>query len=272
MEEKRRFQKNKIINEIKSTEILLERSDDTIKRIKHSNMGSEYIKNQIIRLKDVIEEKTIHLETLKKELLNVELGKKDDEINNQYIVQQSKNQKISNEKISENINKKKEIEEKKEVSKEYLKNIISDSKDYRQYQRDVSHFYKYFNKVRDQLPDYMIKNLSEMPNNKGYIWRGVHLYGDLPSQPGPNVMFEKQKNILVIHEYTPTDYKRFEKNGKDKKILVHSEKRKTKHFGNNIMDYCKTPTEETPKQNLHFNSQYHSSRNEKFQPVNNRKR
>ena len=163
------------------------------------------------------------------------------------------------EKVSENIIKKKEIEEKKEIAKVYLNNIITDSKDFRQSQRDISYFYKYFNKVCDQLPDYMIKNLSEMPNNKGYIWRGVNFYGKLDCQHGPTVMFEKQKNILVIHEYTPTEYKRFEKNGKDKKILVHSEKRKAIQFGTRIMDYCKTlPPEEIPKQSFHSNTRERS--------------
>ena len=132
------------------------------------------------------------------------------------------------------------VEEKNEISRVYMKNIITDSKNFKQSQRDVSYSYKYFNKVSSELPDYMIKNLSEMPNNKGYIWRGVNFYGDLKSQLGPVVMFEKQGNILVIHEYTPTDYKRFEKNGKDRKILIYSEKRRIKQFGTNIMDYYKT--------------------------------
>ena len=240
MEAKRRFQKNKIINDIKLTQLLLERSNDTIKHIKHSNMGVDYVKNQTTKLKNLIEEKTLYLDNLKKELLSIEDGSFDNKINNQYIIQQTKNNKITNDKIIEKINKKKEKEEQKEVSKVYMKNIMLDSKDYKQHQRDLSYSYKYFNKVCDQVPDYMIKNLSEMPNNKGYIWRGVYLYGDLQCQPGPTVMFEKQKNILIIHEYTPTDYKRFEKNGKDRKILVHSEKKRVNSIGNNIMDYYKT--------------------------------
>ena len=239
MEAKRRFRKNKIINDIKSTELSLERSRDTIKRIKSSTMGVDYVKNQIINLNIFIQEKTEYLEHLKKELLIVNTGGLDDDINNQYILQQKLNDNISKDKAIKKIIKKKDKEEKQEVSKVYMKNIMSDSKHYKQSQRDVSYFYKYFTKVCNQLPDYMVKNLSEMPNNKGYIWRGVYLYGYLDNQKGPTVMFEKQKNILVIHEYTATDYKRFEKNGKDKKILVHSEKRKQKSFGSNLMDYYK---------------------------------
>ena len=80
---------------------------------------------------------------------------------------------------------------------------------------------KYFEKVSEQLPDYIKKNLLDMPNNKGYIWRGVCFYGYKKEQQGYRVLFEKQKgNILIIHEYTDKAYNRYEKKGKDKKQLI----------------------------------------------------
>ena len=86
----------------------------------------------------------------------------------------------------------------------------------------------------------MINNLAEMPNNKGYIWRGVHFYGDLPGQAGPQVMFEKQRGgILVIHEHTDHEYRRYEKEGKNRKQLVHKSRRKKIKFGSSLMDYVK---------------------------------
>ena len=60
-----------------------------------------------------------------------------------------------------------------------------------------------------------------MPNNKGYIWRGVHFYGELPEESGPRVMFEKQRGLLLIHEYTPREYRLYEKEGKNRKKMVH---------------------------------------------------
>ena len=53
--------------------------------------------------------------------------------------------------INKNIIKKKEKEEKKEITDVYMKNIITDSKNYRQDERNISNSYKYFNKVCDQL-------------------------------------------------------------------------------------------------------------------------
>jgi hypothetical protein len=52
-------------------------------------------------------------------------------------------------------------------------------------------------------------------------------------------MFEKKDgDILIIHEYTDTEYKIFEKRGKDKKNLIHQEPKKKKNSKLSIMDYC----------------------------------
>lgn len=72
------------------------------------------------------------------------------------------------------------------------------------------------------VPSYMRENLAKMPNNKGYIWKGIYYFGDLPPEHPMDVttMFEKQNQILFIHEWTPEYYKIFEKGDKQKpKIL-----------------------------------------------------
>ena len=50
----------------------------------------------------------------------------------------------------------------------------------------------------------MRAKLDNMPNNKGYIWRGVHFYGlkDPEHEKADIVMFENKKGILHIHEWT----------------------------------------------------------------------
>jgi hypothetical protein len=68
----------------------------------------------------------------------------------------------------------------------------------------------------------------------------VCYYGELRERPyEPRVMFEKKAgDILIIHEYTDTEYKIFEKRGKDKKNLIHQEPKKKKNSKLSIMDYC----------------------------------
>lgn len=245
MEIKRRSYRNKISNDIKSTQSLITRSYDTIKRLKSSSLGLEYITTQISKLNDLIQEKTEHLELLKNDLLQVDSGEKDYEINQTYEIEKARTDKIIKECVDKKMNTKKETEKKKEETKIQIEKSISENRNHKQAQKDINYAHKYFNKVCSQLPDYMIKNLSEMPNNKGYIWRGVHFYGDLEAEHGPTILFEKQKNILLIHEYYPAEYRRYEKNGNERKVLVHSEQILPKQTGINIMDYCKTSRSHT---------------------------
>jgi|AntRauTorckE6833_2_1112554.scaffolds.fasta_scaffold23955_2 hypothetical protein len=101
-------------------------------------------------------------------------------------------------------------------------------------ERDFQSGYRYFRKCCDSIPDKTRQNLREMPNNKGYIWRGVYLFGQLPAERGqPTVLFEKQgRDVLLIHEYTPTEYARYEKVGQQKKRLVSRYATKPIPWGN----------------------------------------
>ena len=203
-------------------------------------MGEVYVRNQIDKLKTAIEEKQELLDKLNKELSKVGYGGLDDEIDKEDI--ETKNTIQEKKKENDRIKaiKKKENKEKKEISQKYWKSTVANSRAYRQKRIDMNYAQKYFNRVTSELPPYMKKNLSEMPNNKGYIWRGIHFYGDLPEQRGPRVMFEKQRGgILVIHEYTNREYRRYEKQGKNRKVLVHKQIKRAKKTGPSLLDYVK---------------------------------
>ena len=84
----------------------------------------------------------------------------------------------------------------------------------------------YFFKNCESMPEYMIANLKDMPNNKGYIWKGIHCYGEKPKENNVNstTLFEKLKGgVLKIHETTKTSYKVYEKVGKEQKRLIIDE-------------------------------------------------
>jgi hypothetical protein len=98
-----------------------------------------------------------------------------------------------------------------------------------QYEKDMERAYTYYMRVRDSIPGYMARNLKEMPNNKGYIWRDTAYYGHLAAEKKkPTVLFDRDSRtkVLTIHEWTPTEYKMFEKNGDARKQLVNKQKRK----------------------------------------------
>lgn len=239
MDIKRRHKKNILNNDIKLTEITISRSEETIKRLKNQK-ADEFVINQVDKLKKLIEEKTEYLEKIRNDLIDIEAGEFDEEISKEYLEQQEKHEKREKEVEKSKTAKDIESQRTKDISKSYMKNVIAEARANRQSEKDMNYALKYMWKVEEQLPDYMKRNLSEMPNNKGYYWRGIYFYGDLPEERGPTVIFEKQKGtLLLIHEYTSTDYKRYEKNGKDRKILVHSERRIKKDTEINLMDYIK---------------------------------
>jgi len=62
-----------------------------------------------------------------------------------------------------------------------------------------------FQYAGESLPPYIRENLRNMPNNKGYVWRGVYFYGDkLPERGEPSVVFEKNRGGgLLIRKSWP---------------------------------------------------------------------
>ena len=125
--------------------------------------------------------------------------------------------------------KKEKIRELKQAasvkSKTFYQKTAAADRENRYKQKDMLRAYNNYLKIVDTIPDYILKNLSEMPNNKGYIWRGITCYGEKDDNNSKStVLFERKRGgLLVIHERTPTEYKIFHKQGKDRKTLYSIE-------------------------------------------------
>lgn len=65
----------------------------------------------------------------------------------------------------------------------------------------------YFLKMDDSVPDYMARNLNNMSNNRGYVWRGVYYFGSRPlsnyDDPETTYIQERRKgqNYLIEDTY-----------------------------------------------------------------------
>ena len=237
---RRRLKANSIKLEINECEKLIGRSKDTIGRLKQTNLGMEFIKNQIDKLKTSISEKEERLFVLNNDMLAVNKGDLDNEINLEYKKNEDRQKKLAEDRKNNIEEKEKEKKKNKDASKKYWNGIIGAVRSEKQKERDMRYAQSYFQRTCDTLPEYMKRNLADMPNNKGYIWKGTYFYGKLPEEPGPRVLFEKRKGgLLIINEYTDKEYKIFEKNGKERKRLLERYDRKKKQSGVSIMDYLK---------------------------------
>jgi hypothetical protein len=227
MDKLRLNEKNNIYTRIKEVENLLSRSQKTIERFKSLD-NTEFNKKQIEKNQKSILDNNILLDSLKKRLVDVSSGDLDEELKN--ISTQAgkalKQQQILTDKKTTDKNEKKK-KDKINLDKEY--NTFRKKEGISEYaiQKETERFYKNCNSI----PDYIHTNLNDMPNNKGYIWKGVYLYGKKPIERSNNniivtTMFEKCRDgILKIHEYTKTTYRVYEKVGKEQKRLVIDETR-----------------------------------------------
>lgn len=239
MDLQRRRYRNNIHLQISTSENIIKRSNDTITRLKYSEYITEYVKIQIDNLRKIIEDKTELVEKLRYDLSELDRGLKDVDIKEEQLENNRKLKIKEDERLFLKGEKKKYKEENKEKSKKYWKKIVSDARSNRQNKRDIRYCYKHYNRAVDSLPNYMKNNLSEMPNNKGYIWRGVYFYGDLSyNERQPRLLFEKMKGVMYIHEYTERGggvvYKKFEKIGKNRKTQVYQLFKKKKKVGGGI--------------------------------------
>lgn len=231
MESKRRNHKNNLYIKKKSLETSIKRDLDTISRLKkNTNTSDDYATKRIKNIREKLDTKKEELENIEEDIKKVDRGLLDDMINTTIQKGQIEVEKKILQTKKQKEFKKQEKNKDKAISKEYWKDVISSSRAISKQRRDIRYGYKQYWKSIDTMPQYMRKNLFEMPNNKGYIWRGCHFYGYLkPQYNQPHIMFEKCRGgILRIHETTERDKKIYEKVGKNRKVLVSHVYRKKK--------------------------------------------
>ena len=231
LSEKRNHKKKSLQKDIKDIENFISRSEDTIKRLQTSCFNTEYVVSETEKLENIIQKKKDELEIIEDFISKINTGELDDTINQEYIDNKNKITCTSKKAADKKLKDAKESKINKETSKQFTDNIYHDKKINKQSEKDVEYGYKYFTKIVNSLPDYMINKLNEMPNNKGYYWRGVCFYGKMPDENPVNhvVLFEKMKgNVLHIHEYTPTEYIKYEKVGTNRKKIISVQPKKIK--------------------------------------------
>ena len=222
MESIRLNEKNNIQNEIKRTESMIKRNSETINRLSSSQENKEFNQNQIEKIKNSQIDFDNKIKELNKRYNDLLEGRLDNELLS-IINNNSKNIKQKEESI--NTKKIKDKTEKKTKEKDYFnmesKHRRREISSY-QIQKDIDRF------IRDceSIPEYILNNLKEMPSNKGYIWKGIHCYGNKPPESDTTIMFEKCKGgTLKIYE-TNKDYRTvYEKNGSSQKKMTLKERR-----------------------------------------------
>jgi hypothetical protein len=129
-----------------------------------------------------------------------------------------KMEEINKKKIEDQKTKKEGQQKTQEQNKSNKNSDFSN----RQRKYDMNKAYERFLSI--ELPSHMTENLKNMPQNKGYIFKNVWFFGELPigkNQPlYPVVMFENRGGgIKVIHEIYEYEHLIFTKFGDNRKEL-----------------------------------------------------
>jgi hypothetical protein len=235
MEKRRRNESNKIRDQVRDLEWYIKSDKETIIRLKNVETNPSSNPSQISKLTSKVYENESDLTDIKNRQKLLDTGFLDEELDRESKGRQEYIKVCLLEKKKKKDFEKAEDKVKKVRSEEYWSATMAEGRKNKSSERDKKSAYRYYMKCVDTIPDRTLQNLREMPNNKGYIWRDMYLFGELPAEQGqPVVLFQKcGKYMMVIHEYRKNEYKRFEKVGTQKKKLVHHENRKAIPWGCN---------------------------------------
>jgi len=221
METHRIYYANQSDNELKQLEIYKRRVEDTIQRCRAA-ANTDAVRQKINTLKDKLTEYEQQIEQKQQEVKDIRMGYRDDDIK-KIIMTDSH---VLNRKTQENLRKKNEAREELANAKDKADKYFQKGRTHNRppTERNMSYEYDRYIRNCNKIPDYMIRKLASMPNNKGYIWRGIWLLGHRKEERDePTIMFERRgKDILHIHEYDNYQHRIYEKKGKAKKILIRT--------------------------------------------------
>lgn len=200
MNEKTRQFNNEVNQQITRLEKAQKRDEEILKNLHTLNLPEKVYNNKKSEIESNIERRNLEIYDLKN-------GKKE-----LVIIQNPKVVKAA-----------KPVKKAKPQPKK-----ISNTEVYKE-KKDLNYSERVFYKIVSTIPDYMLENLKDMPNNKGYIWRGCWLFGLQPADKYDNytVLFEKLRGgVTKIHEFDKHNYNIYEKVGKERKTLISTQPRR----------------------------------------------
>ena len=193
-------QKNKFISEILSLKKNIERCENSISDLRKTTVIKDhvFVLSSIEKNKELIQTYQDKIECLEDKLELLTSGDLDNEILSEIKENTNKVEK----KNKDNALKKEKIEKNQEKDKKISKSFFNNERDikYQSRRQEFSMIREYERLWSIDLPDYMRQKLKGMPNNHGYIWKGIWFLGEMSPVNGPCIMSERQRDATYIHE------------------------------------------------------------------------
>jgi len=214
-------EKNKIYEEIKELKLNINRSSDFTAKLR--NMRADlYVTTQLEKQTTLISKNNERLLFLEERLKKLENGELDDELVDNAKESQREAVNKGNATILRKKEEKKVRKEDEKASKDYyslMRKSDRENKAY-MYESAARHFF------RINPPDWMQKDLNNMPNNEGFVYKNIWFFGEKPRSGNTSRITEANKGYKIITTWD-CDYERvYRKEGRNKETLISEKKRK----------------------------------------------
>ena len=222
MEGIRLNEKNKILNEIKQLNSFVNTCNSTIGRLKTMNSEDKYVIVQLEKNNKNLQKYTDQIESLDKRLEDLHNGLLDEELRNNIKQETLKASIKGRQTLKEKYEKNKVSEEDEKKSKDFHEMTRkSDKQDKKWFYKSASeHFF------RTNPPEWMSKELKNMPCNEGYIFKNIYFYGEKPKRGDTYTFYENFKGYKHIHVWDKTHEYIYKQINRQQKTLIQSNLRK----------------------------------------------
>lgn len=226
MEQRRISERIKINEEVRILNKYNETDLATCGRFRAMPKNDNFVIRQLEKLQNQIEERSVKIKFLQDRLQKLDTGELDDEL--KAIVDKN----LAEIKLKTEATKTKKLAEKtikesdEQSSKSYYAIEKQGDRMNRSWYFDAS--FNYFNKANNSIPEYMKRELSRMPANTGYIWKGVYCFGDRPATSSTFTMTDNRKGMKVMHVWDKKYFTVYHKEGKNDEVRISHVERKPK--------------------------------------------
>ncbi len=234
MNQKRKREGKRIQSEIQATRNHITKVTASIARLTLvESTDPTYTASHISKLNVIMTKLNVDLEVLRDRDTSLRHGLLDDELR---AAAKAVEDEIKAKNMDKQKKKEKEADEdeaNKVASQAYWDATVKSERSSRYAAKNMNREYKFYtDKLLNSMPGYMTENLRRLPENKGYIWKGIYNYGERPPQPGRPIEMEEQlRGKGLFHVWTKQHdgnvlYRKSEKVGKGrdmKKKLILEE-------------------------------------------------
>ena len=215
--------KGELDTEIKRVEGVVSQTENKISNLS-KNDGKFLTETQISSLvklaKEALVKSTSKLEELRQKSMDLNDGKLDHEVENMIKATREKQTEIRHEELQKNTMRQEEKSKKKKLLNDYHQRGRNEGSAMREYMRGVWRGQGYYFRNCEKIPDYMRKNLRNMPCNRGYIFNDICLFGEKEPEL---TRYKMSDGSFIMSEYPTTLFEkpRRDRNSNDSSMIIH---------------------------------------------------